>query len=95
MGKNDVAIKIADEGGGASRSDMEHLWTYFYTTANDSLTGKNTLPLVSTLKVLVSTATLYSRHVVLGDVNVLAQRTAPGFSKSTSRVRRITTRHLV
>lgn len=47
MGKSDVAIKIADEGGGASRSDIELLWTYFYTTANSSLAGNTTLPPVS------------------------------------------------
>jgi pyruvate dehydrogenase kinase 2/3/4 len=32
-GKEDVTIKISDEGGGIPRSDMGRLWTYFYTTA--------------------------------------------------------------
>lgn len=39
MGKYDVTMKIADEGGGASRSEMDHLWTYNYTTANKFLVG--------------------------------------------------------
>lgn len=47
MGKYDVAIKIADEGGGAPRSDMDLLWTYYYTTANKFLVGANALPPVS------------------------------------------------
>ncbi|CAM9402135.1 unnamed protein product [Scytosiphon promiscuus] len=44
MGKADVTIKIADEGGGASRSEMEQLWTYYYTTANKFLVGNAHLP---------------------------------------------------
>ena len=44
MGKNDVTMKIADEGGGASRSEMNHLWTYYYTTANKFLVGNAHLP---------------------------------------------------
>eukprot|EP00752_Nemacystus_decipiens_P013433 g11896.t1 len=44
MGKNDVTMKIADEGGGASRSEMDHLWTYYYTTANKFLVGNAHLP---------------------------------------------------
>eukprot|EP00904_Undaria_pinnatifida_P003548 jgi/Undpi1/13194/HiC_scaffold_8.g02856.m1 len=39
MGKFDVTMKIADEGGGASRSEMDKLWTYYYTTANKFLVG--------------------------------------------------------
>lgn len=39
MGKFDVTMKIADEGGGASRSEMDQLWTYYYTTANKFLVG--------------------------------------------------------
>ncbi|CAM9834863.1 unnamed protein product, partial [Hapterophycus canaliculatus] len=44
MGKADVTIKIADEGGGASRSEMEQLWTYYHTTANKFLVGNAHLP---------------------------------------------------
>lgn len=44
MGKYDVTMKIADEGGGASRSEMDHLWTYYYTTANKFLVGNAHLP---------------------------------------------------
>lgn len=44
MGKADVTIKIADEGGGASRSEMDQLWTYYYTTANTFLVGNAHLP---------------------------------------------------
>ena len=32
-GKEDVTIKISDEGGGLSRSAMKQVWTYMYTTA--------------------------------------------------------------
>lgn len=44
MGKADVTMKIADEGGGASRTEMEQLWTYYYTTANKFLVGNANLP---------------------------------------------------
>ena len=30
----DVTIKISDQGGGIPRSQMEHIWSYLYTTAN-------------------------------------------------------------
>ncbi|EKX50340.1 hypothetical protein GUITHDRAFT_104150 [Guillardia theta CCMP2712] len=32
-GDEDIAIKISDKGGGISRSGMERLWTYSFTTA--------------------------------------------------------------
>ena len=32
-GKEDITIKIADEGGGIPRRGMPLIWTYFYTTA--------------------------------------------------------------
>lgn len=32
-GKEDVTIKISDEGGGIPRSDIPRIWTYLYTTA--------------------------------------------------------------
>ena len=44
MGKFDVTQKIADEGGGASRSEVEKLWTYYYTTANKFLVGSPPSP---------------------------------------------------
>lgn len=44
MGKFDVTLKIADEGGGASRSEVEKLWTYYYTTANKFLVGSQPPP---------------------------------------------------
>eukprot|EP00124_Ichthyophonus_hoferi_P001408 Ihof_evm11s72 gene=Ihof_evmTU11s72 len=40
IGDEDLTIKISDEGGGISRSDMPHVFTYLYTTAHlpESLT---------------------------------------------------------
>jgi pyruvate dehydrogenase kinase 2/3/4 len=32
-GKEDIAIKLSDEGGGIPRSGMKMVWTYMYTTA--------------------------------------------------------------
>lgn len=32
-GKEDITIKISDEGGGIPRSEMNLVWTYMYTTA--------------------------------------------------------------
>lgn len=32
-GREDVTIKISDEGGGFKRSEMKGVWTYLYTTA--------------------------------------------------------------
>ncbi|KAI8376461.1 mitochondrial branched-chain alpha-ketoacid dehydrogenase kinase-domain-containing protein [Radiomyces spectabilis] len=32
-GKEDITIKISDEGGGIPRSGIPHVWTYMYTTA--------------------------------------------------------------
>ena len=29
-----MVIKVSDEGGGISRSNMERIWSYLYTTAN-------------------------------------------------------------
>eukprot|EP00658_Telonema_sp_P-2_P049711 TRINITY_DN3783_c0_g1_i6.p1 TRINITY_DN3783_c0_g1~~TRINITY_DN3783_c0_g1_i6.p1 ORF type:complete len:388 (-),score=86.33 TRINITY_DN3783_c0_g1_i6:372-1535(-) len=34
-GEDEVAIKVADQGGGIPRNGMNRLWTYAYTTAND------------------------------------------------------------
>lgn len=33
----DVSIKISDEGGGIPRSQVEHIWSYLYTTANPEI----------------------------------------------------------
>jgi pyruvate dehydrogenase kinase 2/3/4 len=33
-GKEDITIKISDEGGGIPRSAMKLVWTYMYTTVN-------------------------------------------------------------
>lgn len=35
-GKEDITIKISDEGGGIPRSAMPQIWTYMYTTMQDS-----------------------------------------------------------
>jgi pyruvate dehydrogenase kinase 2/3/4 len=35
-GKEDITIKISDEGGGIPRSAMPQIWTYMYTTMADS-----------------------------------------------------------
>mmetsp|Transcript_7754 Transcript_7754/g.12534 ORF Transcript_7754/g.12534 Transcript_7754/m.12534 type:complete len:397 (+) Transcript_7754:52-1242(+) len=32
-GKEDVVIKVSDEGGGIPRSDLQNIWSYQYTTA--------------------------------------------------------------
>ena len=32
-GKEDITIKISDEGGGIPRSEVPLVWTYMYTTA--------------------------------------------------------------
>ncbi|KAI3629496.1 hypothetical protein MIR68_012511 [Amoeboaphelidium protococcarum] len=32
-GKEDITVKISDEGGGIPRSEMNMVWTYLYTTA--------------------------------------------------------------
>ena len=32
-GKEDITVKISDEGGGIARSGMPHVWSYLYTTA--------------------------------------------------------------
>jgi len=33
----DVVIKVSDEGGGISRSQMDNIWSYLYTTADPSI----------------------------------------------------------
>mmetsp|Transcript_578 Transcript_578/g.1011 ORF Transcript_578/g.1011 Transcript_578/m.1011 type:complete len:194 (+) Transcript_578:840-1421(+) len=33
----DVVIKVSDEGGGISRTNMERVWSYLYTTADPSI----------------------------------------------------------
>lgn len=35
-GKEDITIKISDEGGGIPRSAVPHVWTYMYTTATNT-----------------------------------------------------------
>ncbi len=32
-----MVIKISDEGGGISRSNVKRIWSYLYTTANKSV----------------------------------------------------------
>ncbi|OWZ36265.1 hypothetical protein LQV05_006392 [Cryptococcus neoformans] len=34
-GREDITIKISDEGGGIPRSAIPHIWTYLYTTMSD------------------------------------------------------------
>jgi pyruvate dehydrogenase kinase 2/3/4 len=36
-GNEDVVIKVADAGGGISRSNMKKIWSYLYTTADASI----------------------------------------------------------
>jgi len=36
-GKEDVVIKVSDEGGGIPRSDLGKIWNYQYTTAGDNV----------------------------------------------------------
>jgi pyruvate dehydrogenase kinase 2/3/4 len=36
-GKEDISIKVCDEGGGIPRSGMPLIWTYMYTTAQNPL----------------------------------------------------------
>ena len=33
----DITIKVSDEGGGISRSNMKHVWSYAFSTANPSI----------------------------------------------------------
>ena len=33
QGKEDITIKVSDEGGGIPRSAMPLIWTYMYSTA--------------------------------------------------------------
>jgi pyruvate dehydrogenase kinase 2/3/4 len=40
-GKEDITIKISDEGGGIPRSGMPLIWTYMYTTAEKTLLEDN------------------------------------------------------
>ena len=40
-GKEDITIKISDEGGGIPRSGMKLVWTYMYTTATTPLLDPN------------------------------------------------------
>lgn len=40
-GKEDITIKISDEGGGIPRSEMGLVWTYMYTTAQSEDLGEN------------------------------------------------------
>lgn len=35
-GSEDIAIKISDEGGGIARSEIPLVWTYLYTTVNET-----------------------------------------------------------
>lgn len=42
-GKEDITIKISDEGGGIPRSGMPLVWTYMYTTANKPLVNQHQL----------------------------------------------------
>lgn len=37
-GSEDIAIKISDEGGGIARSEIPLVWTYLYTTVNETPT---------------------------------------------------------
>ena len=37
MDNEDVVVKIADEGGGIARSQIDKIWSYLYTTAGSSL----------------------------------------------------------
>lgn len=39
-GKEDITIKISDEGGGIPRSEMPLVWTYMYTTAQSEDLGE-------------------------------------------------------
>lgn len=39
-GKEDITIKISDEGGGIPRSEMGLVWTYMYTTAQSEDLGE-------------------------------------------------------
>ncbi|KAJ3292500.1 alpha-ketoacid dehydrogenase kinase [Rhizoclosmatium globosum] len=50
QGKEDITIKISDEGGGIPRSGMPLIWTYLYTTADkqdmdDALAGHSGAPM--------------------------------------------------
>lgn len=38
-GKEDITIKVSDEGGGIPRSEVPLAWTYMYTTAQSEDLG--------------------------------------------------------
>ncbi|KAG6838966.1 hypothetical protein H0H87_001989, partial [Tephrocybe sp. NHM501043] len=40
-GKEDITIKISDEGGGISRSAIPLIWTYMYTTMEGQGVGED------------------------------------------------------
>jgi pyruvate dehydrogenase kinase 2/3/4 len=37
MDNEDVIIKVMDEGGGIPRSQMDHIWSYLFTTADPNI----------------------------------------------------------
>eukprot|EP00595_Chromulina_sp_UTEXLB2642_P003002 CAMPEP_0196767596 /NCGR_PEP_ID=MMETSP1095-20130614/41777_1 /TAXON_ID=96789 ORGANISM="Chromulina nebulosa, Strain UTEXLB2642" /NCGR_SAMPLE_ID=MMETSP1095 /ASSEMBLY_ACC=CAM_ASM_000446 /LENGTH=112 /DNA_ID=CAMNT_0042136071 /DNA_START=792 /DNA_END=1130 /DNA_ORIENTATION=+ len=36
-GKEDLIVKVSDEGGGIRRSNMNRIWSYLFTTAEPSI----------------------------------------------------------
>jgi pyruvate dehydrogenase kinase 2/3/4 len=45
-GKEDICVKISDQGGGIARSQSEQLWKYMYSTApHPSKSDIHTVPL--------------------------------------------------
>lgn len=45
-GKEDICVKISDQGGGIKRSQVEHLFKYMYSTApHPSKSDIHTVPL--------------------------------------------------
>eukprot|EP01035_Chromulina_nebulosa_P017080 gene17080-22593_t len=36
-GKEDLIVKVSDEGGGIRRSNMNRIWSYLFTTADPSI----------------------------------------------------------
>jgi pyruvate dehydrogenase kinase 2/3/4 len=68
-GKEDVTIKIADQGGGVTRSEMGFLFHYMYSTApQPSLSGSDSAPLAG-YGYGLPLSRLYARYL-LGDLTL-------------------------
>lgn len=72
-GANDVTIRVSDEGGGITRKNMDRVWSYLHTTAQNSplllmtpetedLTGGSSMPALAGYGVGLPLSRLYARY---------------------------------